>query len=235
MQHRPLTALLVALATTAAYAQGTTMQSPQYKECVALAGTDPAKALTKSEAWIATENGVASQHCRAMSLYGLRRFDEAAETLGAVREGIAPENVTLRSYLATQAASAWVSANKPNKGSEVLSKQIDDNGRIKGDNVTAAKATSGLLLERARITITTGKPADATRDLDHAISLTPINEDVLLERAQLFEQLGDKALARNDAEIVLKLNPKNTKAKAMLGLPAKKSVVKKTTPASQAP
>lgn len=191
-------------------------QSPAYSECTSLASSNPELALSKAEAWMRVDSSMSAVHCRAMALYSLRRYGEAGDALSTVRDSVAPENITLRSYLARQAARAWVNANTPDKASKVLSDQVTDISNTRGDNAGAAQITSDLLLDRARIAVTYGRYDDAAKDLDHAVSLTPANEDVLMERAAAFERLGDIPLARADAQVVLRLNSSNSKAKALL-------------------
>ena len=81
------------LAASASFAQSAITPSPAYQECTALAATNPGQALVKADAWLKIDTSVAAQHCRAMALYGLRRFAEAGDGLAIVREGIAKENV----------------------------------------------------------------------------------------------------------------------------------------------
>jgi tetratricopeptide (TPR) repeat protein len=204
------------LTTVAAHAQTAGMQSPAYQECTSLATSNPAQALTKAEAWLKIDSGIAAQHCRAMALFGLRRFAEAGDGLAAVRELITRENVALRSYVARQASQAFMNANMTDKALAALTNQINDIGNYRGDNANAAKLTADLLLDRARLSATYGKLEDAAKDLDHAVSLTPVNEDVLIERSGVFEKLGDKSLAMSDAQAVIKLNSANNKAKDII-------------------
>ncbi|MES2985047.1 MAG: hypothetical protein V4735_07670 [Pseudomonadota bacterium] len=212
---RILAAAIVAAACPAV-AQTAILQSPAYKECSTLAASNPTKALVKADEWINIDNGLAAQHCRAMALFGLHRFDEAATALSDLHDSVAPENITLRSYLTRQAALASINATRTAEALALITTQIGEFSTIKTDNATIAKLTAELLLDRARIHITYGKLGDAMADLDHAVSLSPIHEEVLLERAAVFEKLGDPALARSDAEIVLKLNPRSTAAKALI-------------------
>ena len=221
-----LFALAIATAAMPAFAQTTVLQSPAYRECSALANSNPAKALVKAEEWIKIDNGLASQHCRAMALFGLRQFAEAGESLTALHDSVAADNIALRVYLTRQATQAWINASRTDEALTLINAQMTELATIKGDNANVAKLTSELLLTRARISITYGKLNEATADLDHAISLTPINTDVLLERASTFEKLNDTGLARSDAEVVLKLDPRNVKAKELLarlnGTPVRK-------------
>lgn len=204
------------LAVSGAQAQVAGAPLPSYQECTSLANSNPSAALVKADAWLKVDNGIPAQHCRAMALYGLKRFAEAADGLSAVRDGIGRDNTAMRSYVARQAAKAMQYANQPDRALAVLSSQINEMSNVRGDNAAVAKLTSELLLDRARLNAGYNKLNEATKDLDHAVSLTPINEDVLIERASVFEKLGDLALARSDAEIVLKLNGSSAPAKALL-------------------
>ena len=203
--HHVVSAFL--LLPAGALAAGTFVQSPAYKECTALASSDPALALQKADAWLKIDTGIAALHCRAMALYGLRRFAESGEALANVRLAIAKEDILLRSYVARQASRAWLNANQPDKAVNAVSEQINDMAIVSGDNATEARLTAELLLDRAKLRSNYGQLNEAVQDLDHAVSLAPINEDVLIERARVFEQLGDIALARQDLQAVLRGNP----------------------------
>lgn len=190
-------------------------QSPAYKECASLANTNPIAAEQKANEWLKVDDGIGPHHCRAMAFYGQRRFGEAAQELGTVRSKIAPGNVSLRSYVAKQTAKAWMDAGRPDAAISTLGEQIADMSVVRGDNANVSQLTSELLHERAKLRITYGQPAEAVKDLDHAVSLTPTNETVLMERATAFVQLNDLALARQDVASVLKLNPANSKAQEL--------------------
>lgn len=215
------------LFATTAHAQTAVLQSPAYEECTALASSNPEKALAKADAWLKIDSSVAAQHCRAMALFGLRHFAEAGDALVSTRDAITPDGAGLRTYVARQAAQAYLNANSADKALAVLGTQIGELANVRGDNVSTAKLTTSLLLDRARLNITYGKLADASKDLDHAVSLTPINEEVLIERAGVFEKLGDLPLARADIDVVLAVNPNNAVAKN-----AKKRLSGKETPAT---
>ncbi len=205
-----------ALLSSHAMAQAALTASPAYQECTTLATSNPEQALVKADAWLKIDTSISAQHCRAMALFGLRRFAEAGEALASVRDAIGSDNFSLRSYIARQAARAWMNANQADKALTLLSAQITELGTVRNNNAVTAKLTAELLLDRARLNVSYGKLDDAIKDLDHAVSLSPIHEDILMERALAFEKLGDKALARSDAEIVAKLNDKNTAAQELL-------------------
>jgi len=207
--------LLVASAATAMAETGL-VPSPAYTECTSLAASDPARALAKSEEWLKIDNSVPAQHCRAMALFGLRRYLEAGDALTAVRDAIAKENFTLRCYVTHQAAQAWVNASRADAALATLGTQINEMNDVRGNNAAAADQTAKLLLARARLNLTYGKTRDALADLDHAVSLTPVNVELLVTRAAAFEQVGDVALARADAQAALLVQPKNETAQATL-------------------
>lgn len=190
-------------------------QSPAYKECAALANSNPIAAEQKANEWLKIDDGVGPHHCRAMAFYGQRRFGEAAQELTFTRSKIAPGNVALRSYVAKQAAKAWMDTGRPDAAITALGEQISDMAAVRGDNASVSQLTSELLLERAKLRVKYGQPAEAVQDLDQAVSLTPTDEAVLMERATAFAQLNDLALARQDVNSVLKLNPANSKAQEL--------------------
>lgn len=212
---RLLLATTCLLIAAPVFAQTASMQSPAYQECAALASSNPTQALAKAEAWLRIDNGIAAQHCHAMALYGLHRYAEAADALVSVRAAIGPENISLRSYITRQTARAYINANEADKAFTLLNAEITEIGNTKGDNANAAHLTADLLLDRARLDVTYGKLEDAAKDLDHAVSLTPVNEDVLFERATVFEKLGDAPLAKNDLDAILTINSGNTQARQM--------------------
>lgn len=216
MKRIGLIVLTSLLTHTAMAADSGIVQSPAYKECIGLSASNPAQALTKAEAWLAIDNGVAANHCRAMALFGLKRFSEAGEALDSVRGMIDRNDVELRSFVTRQSVTAWSNANRLDAALATLDAQINDLSQPFGNNAISAKQTAGLLLERARINLTYGKAKLATQDLDHAISLTPTNADLLVERARAFEMLNDIPLMRMDIESALTLSPNNSKARAML-------------------
>lgn len=207
--------IFLTLIPVAAEAQGI-VQSPAYVECTKLATTAPEEALARAGEWLKIDDGIPPHHCRAMALFGLQRFADAADALELVRDKLAPSEIAAQTYVTHQAAKAWMSGGKVDAALVTLSRQIDVLGRNKYDNVLSAKLASELLVERANIRSTYGQWREAAKDLDHAISLTPLNAEALLARAVVFQQLGDIPLAKEDAQSVLKLDPKNAKAKALL-------------------
>lgn len=227
------TIIIASLLATTAHAQQTTLSSPMagqpvvtnaqtafthspaYAECTALASSNPGAAEAKAAEWLKIDDGVGAHHCRAMAWYGQRRFSEAATELSVVRNKIDANNIALRSYVARQAGKAWMDAARPDGAIGVLTTQINELAVGKHDNITESKLTAELLLDRAKVHATYGQFSKAVQDLDHAVSLSPANEDVLVERARAFANLGDVPLAKQDLALVLRLNPAHAQALAL--------------------
>ncbi len=209
------TVLLVLLCPLPVLAQGQ-LQSPAYLQCAKLANSDPEKALLKADEWLRIDDSISAHHCRAMALYGLQRFVDAADALELVRDKIPPQDIESQTYVTRQASKAWINANRTDAALITLGRQIDAMGRNKHDNVTSAKLSAELLIERATIRRNYGQLSQAVKDLDQAVSLTPLNANALLLRATVFQQLGDFPLSLEDTRAVLKLEPKNPHAKELL-------------------
>ena len=207
---------LFVFAAAAGAVEGGIIESPAYKECIALSNSNPAQALAKADEWLTIDNGIAAHHCRAMALYGLHRYEEAGDALTMLRQIVPEQNLSLRYFVTRQAVTAWKNANRTDAALTVLDAQIKELGQARGNNAANAKLTSALLVERAKINIVYGKTSAATADLDHAISLTPLNTDALLTRAEAFEQLGDHGLAKADVEAALTLKPDDSRARELL-------------------
>jgi tetratricopeptide (TPR) repeat protein len=197
--------------STHAWAESFTA-SPAYKECSGLSNTNPQAALAKAEEWLRVDDGIGAHHCRAMALYGLKRYADSAESLSLVRARLEPKDIMLRSYVARQAARAWVLANRADAALSTLGEQINAMNQEGVDNATEARLTAELLLDRAKIRQQFGQYAEAVQDLDHAVSLRPTNDDVLIARARAFIALKDEALAKEDLQAVLRINPTHAEA-----------------------
>ncbi len=190
--------------------------SPAYEACATLATTDAAAALKKAEDLARTDNTIGSAHCRAMALYGLRRYQEAGEALDKIRDALPEGEEVLRSYVTRQAARAWVEAGQHEKARRSLSVQIARLAPRAHDQPRTGRQVSELLLDRAGIYMKQGQTTDAVQDLDHALSLRPNGEDLLLARAELLLAIGDKALAQEDLQRILRMNPRQPQALAKM-------------------
>ncbi len=186
--------------------------SPAYKECTALASSNPQAALTKADEWLKIDDSLSAHHCRAMAFYGLKQYGDAASELDVVRLKIDPSDIAMRTYVTRQGARAWVEAGKPENAISMITEQVNEMTMNRGDNATQAKLATELLLDRSRIRVEYGQLGEAVQDLDQAISLSPGNESVLVQRAKIFAQLGDNALAQQDLQVVLRMNPRHQEA-----------------------
>lgn len=80
--------LLLAPPVSAAAAEGEDAPSDasQYRSCVELSARTPQQAHDTASDWLVDGGGIPAQHCVALSLAGLGRYDEAARTLELQRK-----------------------------------------------------------------------------------------------------------------------------------------------------
>jgi tetratricopeptide (TPR) repeat protein len=193
------------------------VHSPAYVECSTLAGTNPQEALKKADGWLKMEKNIAANHCRAMALYGLKRYGESASALRIIYTQLSESDDSLRTYVARQAAKAYDRAEQPKEALAMLSKQLDAlSNQQGGDNAVTADLATEILIDRANLRASYGQYTMAIQDLDHATSLTPANDLVLTSRARVFIALGDSTLAKQDLQAVLRANPNQAEARAMM-------------------
>lgn len=183
-----------------------------YQQCTTLSTSDPNFALRMADDWAKrAPASPAMQHCRALGLFGLKRYTEAAETLERVADIVAEKQPVLWLSLLKQAATARIAAGDSAKALRSLTVAVQ----------TAAERSLNdmlvdLLTERARLHITMKNPLKAVQDYDHALSISENNAELLMKRAQLFIEIKQYALAKNDLATIVAINPGHTRAKELL-------------------
>ncbi len=187
-----------------------------YRECAALAAKNPQQAITNSNAALAAQDSIASRHCRAMALYAMGRYDEATRDLLTVERMVPPSDLALLNYITRQTARALNLSKKPDAALQHLQEHLNFL-RVSGANSSLrSKLAAETLLERALLRESYGQYTQAVQELDHAISLSPTNEELLYTRARVFIALSDMALARQDLTAILTSNPDHTLARELL-------------------
>jgi predicted tellurium resistance membrane protein TerC len=179
MQKFATVVVSLLLISSPAMAQQAFVQPPAYKECTDLATRDPQAALRKADEWLKIDDGFAAHHCRAMALFGLSQFPQAAEALLVVRDKITPDNIALRTYVARQAAKAWVNAGRTDAALSLLTQQINEMSVGKYDNATEAKLSAELLLDRAKLRRKYGQTTEAVQDLWRAVRVVVVANIVM--------------------------------------------------------
>lgn len=184
-----------------------------YKECSALSNQNPAQALALADSLLQQNDSASARHCRAMALFALSRYGEAANELSTVAQRIRSQDITLWTQLAVQGARSYELAGSYDKANALISEAITALSSSTAAHVVAL--TVEMLRTRSRLLQASGDNLQAVQDLDQAHSLMPDNVDVLLERARLFVALKETDLASQDAAKILTLQPGNQEAAAL--------------------
>ncbi|QQS14567.1 MAG: tetratricopeptide repeat protein [Rhodospirillales bacterium] len=189
----------VCLATSAA---GAGAQSPfadpnrQYQSCMAVARSEPRRALEVAQSWHAAGGGIGARHCAAIAMYELGQYIEAAQRLEGLGREMTGQSLALRAEVFAQSGQAYQAARIADRALQM------QNAAILLDPKNAE-----IWVDRSITYAAVGAYRDAVADLTRALSLAPARPDILVVRAAAHRNLNDAAAARNDAEAALKLEP----------------------------
>jgi tetratricopeptide (TPR) repeat protein len=170
----------------------------QHDRCVADAAKDPAAGLAQATQWLHKGGGPEADHCRAMALYDLRRYPEAAKAFEKAARGIAGNAPAIAAQVYDQAGQAWLVANRP--------------GSAETDFAAALQLTPkdpDLLIDRAEALAADRKYLAAIADLNEAAKLAPNRAVIYAYRAAAHRALDQLDAARRDIARNLKLAPNN--------------------------
>lgn len=236
--------LLATFASGAARAQGdalpglSPMAQNRYQQCVELTRTNAQGAYNQALAWHSGGGGVAAEHCGALALVQLKRYDEAAPRLDALARQ-AGLTGALRAQIYDQAGNAWLLAEQGGKAESSFTsalayapRDVDvlaDRARARATrkdwlgaeaDLSAALAVdanrSDLLVLRASARHAAGKKLPARADIDRALDIFPNYGDALVERGAMKFEDGDVKGAEADWNEVIKLSPRS-RAAALAG------------------
>ena len=182
-----------------------------YGECTALSNDKPKQALAYAEEWVLKENSTSAMHCKAMALFALRRYDEAAEELQALSRLIRTRDPMLWANVMRQRARALVLDDQSQDAVKSLDEPIMTLGEKAQDDTTMATMAVNMLMDRSTIYTTMGKPLLAVQDLDQALSILPNHRDALYARAALFMELKQPEMAGKDLTLLLAQYPTHRK------------------------
>lgn len=225
--------LLFLLAVTAA-----APSAMGYDQCAALTRTDPQAAFQQSLAWHSAGGGASAEHCGALALVALKRYEEAAPKLDelAHQTGITSAQ---RAQIYDQAGNAWLLAeNAPRAETSFANaiafapRDVDmlaDRARARAMRQNWAGAEkdlstalsldadrADLLVLRASARHASGKKPEARADIDAALAIFPNYGDALVERGAMKFEDGDQKGALADWNLVVKLSPRS-RAAALAG------------------
>ncbi|MBF0560526.1 MAG: tetratricopeptide repeat protein [Alphaproteobacteria bacterium] len=172
----------------------------EYRNCLALARTQPEAGFEKALSWQSLGGGDAARHCVAVALIGLEKFEEAARRLEALAQASRREE-SLRAEMLAQAGQAWLLANNFERAYAAQTAAL----KLRPND-------PDLLIDRAQSLAGAKNYWEAIDDLNQAISLAPNRVEALVFRAAAYRYVDSEKLAREDVERALKLAPDNTEA-----------------------
>ena len=177
--------LAVVLAPAIAIAEPATART--YDDCVALAGTDPARAEVEAHRWAQAGGGTPARHCRALALLaqGAGRRAAALMVVIAADDRTLPDEV--RSEILIEAGEIYLDLGELALGRSVASRAL-----------LLARAPRAALTLSARLKAEQGDWQGAVNDLDGALARGEPDAGLLVLRASARLHLGERAAARDD-------------------------------------
>jgi tetratricopeptide (TPR) repeat protein len=172
----------------------------QFTQCINLATSDPAKAITTAQAWKAKDGGYKAQQCLALAYYSQDRFDGAA---AAFEEAAKMADTTKDPHgadLWAQAGNGWLVAGDPAKAMAALNTALDS-GNLAGVGLGEAQ------MDRARARVAGGDLSGARDDLDEALANAPDDPLGWLLSATLARRMDNLPRAAKDITQALRLSP----------------------------
>ena len=174
-------------------------EAKRYVVCLENAKHSPAIALQSAESWKNSGGGPPALHCAAVSLFEMKRYQEAALRFESLADSTPKRDVKMGAL--EQAAQAWFLAGRP----DMAEKQLD----------TALKLRPGdpeLLTDRGIFRANLGRLEEAIGDWTEALKKAPDRDDILALRATALRKTNQPAAARADADRAVAINPKNVDA-----------------------
>jgi len=208
-----------AIAVLALIAGAAGAATDSYDDCVALAGTDPARAEVEAQRWERAGGGAAARHCRALALLAQGAEASAAGLMVeiATTDRTLPDEV--RSEMLIEAGDIYLGLGAVALGQEAATQALRlsrdprpaltlsarlkaeaENWQGAADDLDAALARgtpdAGLLVLRASARRHLGDRKAAAEDLRQAADIAPHLPSVWLERGALAAESGDADAAR---------------------------------------
>jgi tetratricopeptide (TPR) repeat protein len=199
--------LLPVLLLLAPAAHAALDQERQYRSCLALVHQKPDEAFESALAWRDQGGGAPAEHCAALALLELGKYDQSALRLEALAQALGPDGKVNPAAVWAQAGNVWLLGGYPDRALAAIDRGL----ALEPDRAP-------LLVDRARVLGELGRYAEALPELDRALALDPKDDDAHAFRASALRQLGrlDEALIAADA--ALKLNPDNPSARLERGM-----------------
>ncbi len=167
----------------------------RYRACLELADSDPEKAYDTATAWVEEAQSTTANHCLAMALMKLGKFEESGILLTGMAASMpnAPKNV--RAELLVQAGEVYLLAKQPDGALKVLEQARQ-----------LSPEDPGILADQGRAYLLGSKWARANEVLSQALSLEPTQAGFWSLRATARRQTKQIKAAEEDIETALALD-----------------------------
>jgi tetratricopeptide (TPR) repeat protein len=173
-----------------------------YDRCMKLARQNPREAQTLAQAWHARGGGHPADHCAAVALIGLGKYQEGATRLQTLAQAmIMSAPAALRADVLDQAGQAWLLAGDPVRAYAA-----------EGQAVSLRPSDPDLLIDRAEAAASAGYLDRAVTDLDRVLKTDPDRVDALIYRASAYRGLDRLDPARADIDKALARAPRSAAA-----------------------
>lgn len=171
----------------------------RYAACLALAKSEPGRAIESAQAWRIENGGMAALHCLALAQFERKDYAAAFASFDAAVKASQRAGDGQVVILLSQAADAALLAGQPEVAMGFLDRAISSGGaaRATGSEVTAItpRVEAALRVTRAETLVELKRDKDAAADLARATELFPDVPDGWLLRATLARRMGELAIA----------------------------------------
>ena len=167
----------------------------EYAYCLTLAKTKPEDGWEEALAWGSLGGGTPSQHCGAVALIGMGKYEEAAKRLESLAEE-SRRGDWMRAQMLEQAGPAWL-----------LAGNVDRADAVQRAALKLVPNQPDLLLDHAITLAQVHHYKEAAAELTDLLSRQPNRVEALTLRASARRYLGDMAGARADIGLALQLEP----------------------------
>ena len=216
-----------------------TLNEVQFSECLTLARTDPASAVTDASLWAQQGGGYLARACQGFALATDFKFDLALPVLTEAAKGAEEKGDPRAARFWAQAANAAIVAGEPQVAldaltqalkSQNLSPQERADGEVdraralvalnQNENAEKALATARELspengtswLLSATLSRRLNKLPDALAYIQTAAALSPRDAAVALEAGNIAIAAGDEVAARKQWEQAIAISPDSRQA-----------------------
>jgi tetratricopeptide (TPR) repeat protein len=186
---------------TAVLPRSAEADAESYARCMKLARQKPKEAQALAQAWAAHGGAHPADHCAAVALIGLGRYQDGAIRLQALARAMTAAPTALRADVLDQAGQAWLLAGDPARAYTVA-----------GEAVSLQPNDPDLLIDRAEAAASAGFFDRAIADLDRVLKAHPDRVDALVYRASAYRALDRLDHARADLDKALAAAPHSAAA-----------------------